>query len=128
MPAHQHAGMNLTAILRIHPWLAAAGMLAGLSVIVLNGFGLARPTPGSSSLMRWRDVSHDWLLVADDQANQLTIYDAADGRPLHRLGSTAVGDVATLTQRDGHLFVIDDDGTRSELKLPQLQRVASSNP
>ncbi|WP_460878640.1 hypothetical protein [Rhodanobacter koreensis] len=120
--------MNLATILRTHPWLAAAGMLAGLFVIVLNGFGLVRPLPGSGSLMRWHDASHDWLLVADDQANQLTVYDATDGRPLHRFGAGAVGDVATLAQRDGHLFIIDDDGARNELKLPQLQRVASSNP
>ena len=84
--------------------------------------------PGSGSLMHWQDASHDWLLVADDQANQLTVYDAADGRPLRRLGAGAVGDVATLARRDGRLFVVDDDGTRNELKLPQLQRVASSNP
>lgn len=128
MPHRHHVGMNhLATILRTHPWLAAAGMLVGLSVVVLNGFGLVRPEPGSGSLMRWHDASHDWLLVADDQANQLTVYDAIDGRPLRRLGAGTVGDVATLAQRDGHLFVIDDDGTRKELKLPQLQRVASSN-
>jgi hypothetical protein len=39
-----------------------------------------------------------------------------------------VGDVAALAQRDGRLFVIDDDGTRKELKLPQLQRVAANVP
>lgn len=128
MPSHHHAGMNLATILRTHPWLVAAGMLAGLLVIVLNGFGLVRPPPGSGSLMRWHDASHDWLLVADDQANQLTVYDATDGRPLRQLGAGAVGDVAMLVRRDGHLFVIDDDGTRNELKLPQLQRVASSRP
>ena len=120
--------MNLATILRTHPRLAASGMLAGLSVIVMNGFGLVRPPPGSGSLMHWQDASHDWLLVADDQANQLTVYDARDGQPLRRLGAGAVGDVATLARRDGQLFVIDDDGTRNELKLPQLQRVASSNP
>lgn len=120
--------MSLATIMRTHPWLAAGGMLAGLSVIVMNGFGLVRPMPGSGSLMRWHDTSHDWLLVADAQANQLTVYDAIDGRPLRRLGAGAVGDVATLAQRDGQLFVIDDDGTRNELKLPQLQRVASSSP
>ena len=120
--------MNLATILRIHPWLPAAGMLAGLLAIVLNGFGLVRPSAGSGSLMRWHDASHDWLLVADDQANQLTFYDATDGRPLQRLGPSAVGDVAVLVQRDGHLFVIDDDGTRNELKLPQLQTVAANVP
>ena len=120
--------MNLAPILRTHPWLPVAGMLAALLVIVLNGFGLVRPLPGSGTLMRWHDASHDWLLVADDEANQLTVYDATDGRPLQQFGPGAVGDVAALAQRDGHLFVIDDDGARNELKLPQLQRIASSNP
>ena len=120
--------MNLAMILRTHPWLAAAGMLAVLFVIVLNGFGLVRPPPGSGSLMHWHDASHDWLLVADDQANQLAVYDAIDGRPVRRLDAGSVGDVAMLAQRDGRLYVIDDDGTRKELELPQLQRVASSHP
>jgi hypothetical protein len=120
--------MNLATILRTHRWLPVAGMLAGLLAIVLNGFDLGHSLPGSGSLMRWQDASHDWLLVADDQANELTVYDATDGRPLQRLGPSAVGDVAVLAQRDGHLFVIDDDGTRNELKLPQLKTVASSAP
>lgn len=128
MPPRQHAGMNLAMILRTRPWLPVTGMLAALLAIVLNGFGLVRPPPGSASLMRWHDASHDWLLVADDAADQLTVYDATDGRPLQRLGPSAVGDVAVLAQRDGRLFVVDDNGTRNELKLPQLQTVAASAP
>jgi hypothetical protein len=128
MPLRQHAGMNLATILRTHPWLPVAGMLAGLLMIVLSGFGLVRPLPGSGTLVRWHDASHDWLLVADDQANQLTVYDATDGRPLQQLGPSAVGDVAALAQRDGRLFVIDDDGMRNELKLPQLKTVAANVP
>ena len=93
---------------------------AGLVAIVLGGFGLAHPPPGSGQLMRWHDAGHDWLLVADDGANQLTVYDATDGRPLRRLGPGAVGDVATLAQRDGRLYVVDDNGARNELRLPQL--------
>ena len=128
MPLSQHAGMNLATILRTHPWLFAVGMLAALLAIVLNGFGLVRPRPGSGALMHWHDASHDWLLVADDEANQLTVYDAADGRLLQRLGPGTVGNVAVLAQRDGRLFVVDDDGTRNELKVPQLKTVASSAP
>lgn len=128
MPSRQYPGMNLATILRTRPWLPVAVMLAGLLVIVLNGFGLVRPLPGSGTLMRWHDAGHDWLLVADDQANQLTVYDATDGRPLQQLGPSAVGDVAALAQRDGRMYVVDDDGTRNELKLPQLKTVASSTP
>jgi hypothetical protein len=120
--------VNTASILRTHPWLATAGMLAGLLVIVLSGFGLVGPQPVSGSLVRWHDTSHDWLLVADDQANHLTVYDAVDGRPVQRLDAKVVGDVAAMAQRDGRLFVIDDDGTRKELKLPQLQTVAANVP
>jgi len=120
--------MNLATILRAHPWLSVVGMLVALLAIVLNGFGLVRPMPGSGTLMRWHDAGRDWLLVADDDANQLTVYDATNGRPLQRLGPSVVGNVAALTQRDGHLFVVDDDGTRNELKLPQLKTIASSAP
>ena len=63
--------MNLATILRTHPWLPSVGMLAGLLAIVLNGFGMVRPLPGSGMLMRWHDAGRDWLLVADDEANQL---------------------------------------------------------
>lgn len=126
MPLGQHAGMSLATILRTHPWLSVVCMLAALLAIVLNGFGLVRPQPGSGTLMHWRDAGRDWLLVADDEGNQLAVYDAADGRLLQRLGPRAVGNVAALAQRDGRLFVVDDDGTRNELKLPQLKTVASS--
>jgi hypothetical protein len=126
MPLSQHARMKLAAILRTHPWLSAAGMLAALLTIVLNGFGLVRLLPRSGALMHWRDAGSDLLVVADDEANQLAVYDAADGRLLQRLGPSAVGNVAALAQRDGRLFVVDDDGTRNELKLPQLKTVASS--
>ncbi|HWX66967.1 MAG TPA: hypothetical protein VNZ27_11145 [Rhodanobacter sp.] len=83
-------------------------------------------TVSASSLVHWKDAKHDWLLVVDDQANQLVVYDAVDGRPVQRLNAKVVGNVATLAQRDGRLFVIDVDGTRKELQLPQLQRVAAN--
>jgi hypothetical protein len=118
--------MNLTTILRAHPWLCSVGMLVALLATVLNGFGLVRPLPRSGTLMHWRNAGSDLLVVADDDANQLAVYDAADGRLLQRLGPSAVGNVAALAQRDGRLFVVDDDGTRNELKLPQLKTVASS--
>jgi hypothetical protein len=126
MPLSQHARMNLGTILRTHPWLCVAGMLSVLLAIVLNGFGLVRPLPRSGTLMHWRGAGSDLLVVADDEANQLAVYDAIDGRLLQRLGPSAVGNVAALAQRDGRLFVVDDDGTRNELKLPQLKTVASS--
>lgn len=120
--------MSHVTPLRIPSWLAAAGMLAVLLAIVLNGFGVARLSPGSGSLMRWHDASHDWLLVVDDAGNQLVVYDADNGRLLRRLDAASVGDVAALARRDGRLYVIDDNGTRRELALPQLPRLVSGTP
>lgn len=70
--------------------------------------------------MRWQDAGHDWLLVAEAESGQLVVYDAVDGRPLRRLGPGAVGDIAALARHDGRLYVVADDGARSELRLPQL--------
>ena len=80
-----------------------------------------------STLLHWHDASHDWLLVADGRADQLTVYSAIDGRPLRRLKAAhGVNDAAAFTQRDGRLFVLDDAGRLDELKLPQGQLAASA--
>ena len=104
----------------LRSWWPALGLWAGLLAIVLGGFGLAHPPAGSEQLMRWHDAGHDWLLAADDEADQLSVYDAADGRLLRRLDARTVGDIAALARRDGRLYVVGDDGARSELRLPQL--------
>ncbi len=109
-------------------------MLAALVLLVCNGFGTSRPNsvtshplPMFNTLVHWKDSSHDWLLVADDSADQLSVYDANDGRLLHRLGKrNGLGEVSALAQRDGQLFVVDDDGRLGQLQLPQLQLVASN--
>ena len=115
--------MNLATILRTRPWLAASGMLAGLSVIVMNGFGLVRPPPGSGSLMHWQDASHDWLLVADTESDEVVVYDATSGRPLRRLGSRdGLADVDGLVQQGAWLFVMGREQPNVQvLSLPQLQ-------
>lgn len=107
------------------PWLAALLLWAALVAIVSGGFGLAHPPPGSGQLMRWQDAGHDWLLVADADTDQLTVYDAADGRPLQRLGPDAAGGIAAMARRDGHVYLVDDHGTRRELRLPELGMAAS---
>lgn len=118
-------GASMTGMPAVLPsslrcWWPALALWAGLLAIVLGGFGLAHQPPGSGQLMRWHDAGHDWLLAADDEADQLNVYDAADGRLLHRLDARTVGDIAALARRDGRLYVVDDDGRRSELGLPQL--------
>jgi hypothetical protein len=136
MPRRQHVGMNPVASIRKSPWPFAVGMLAGLVVLVLSSVDLSRSQqlstsgqPAFDTLVRWHDVSHDWLLVADGHADQLSVYSAVDGRPLGRLHiEHGLRDIDALAQRDGRLFVVDDDGRLSELKLPQLQLVAASVP
>ncbi|WP_158886135.1 hypothetical protein [Rhodanobacter sp. L36] len=127
--------MNTPSIQRKLRPLAAAGMLVALAIVVANGFGLSRARAVTSrsestfnTLVRWKDASHDWLLVADDKANQLTVYDANDGRLLHTLDrTTGFGEVAALAQRDGQLFVVEDSGRLDPIQLPQLQLIASSD-
>jgi hypothetical protein len=135
MAWRQHGGMNLASIHRMFRPLAAIGMLAVLAVVVSNGFGLSRPRAVTSrsestfnTLVRWKDASHDWLLIADDKANQLHVYDANDGRLLHTLDrTTGFGDIAAMAQRDGQLFVVEDSGRLDPIRLPQLQLIASSD-
>jgi hypothetical protein len=136
MPRRQHVGMNPVASIRKSPWPFAVGMLAGLLVLVLGSVGLTRSQqlltsgqPAFDTLVHWHDVSHDWLLVADGHADQLIVYSAVDGRPLGRLHiQRGLRDIDAMARRDGRLFVIDDDGRQSELKLPQLQLAAASIP
>jgi hypothetical protein len=127
--------MNNPSIQRKVRPLAAAGMLVALAIVVANGFGLSHPRAVTSrsesmfnTLVRWKDASHDWLLVTDDKANQLSVYDARDGRLLHTLDrTTGFGEVAALAQRDGQLFVVEDSGRLDPIRLPQLQLIASSD-
>lgn len=128
--------MNLRTRLLTSPWLPLSGTFAALIVLVMGGVGMIRsprlasvPSPGSNTLVHWQDGSHDWLLVGDGQGDQLMVYSAADGRLLKRIRvKRGLNDANTLAQRDGHLFVVGDDGKFGELVLPQLTMVASSGP
>lgn len=97
-----------------HPrWLVAA-MLAAMVVVVLNGFGAARLQRGSGMPLYGSAAGRDWLLVVDDQADRLTVYDAGDGRPLQQLDAGTASAAAVLDRYAGRVFVIAADGVRSE--------------
>jgi hypothetical protein len=120
MPEREHVRMPAIAPSSLRSWWPALGLWAGLLAIVLGGVGLAHPPSRPEQLVRWHDAGHDWLLAVDDDADQLSVYDATDGRLLRRLDAGTVGDIAALARRDGRLYVVGDDDARSELSLPQL--------
>lgn len=136
MPRHHHAQMDPASRAQTLPWLPLSGTFALLILLVFGGVGFTRSagpvsasSPGSRMLVHWRDASHDWLLIGDGQSDQLTVYGALDGRLLRRIPfHRGLSDANALAQRDGHLFVVGDDGELGELALPQLTLVASSGP
>ena len=124
-------GMECATIPPVRAWLPAAALVA----LVLAGFGLPRSprirmgdAPVPNALAHWRQAGRDWLVVADGKADEVAIYDAANGRLLQRLRiSRGVKDAGGLVQRDGELYVADDDGTLEKLKpSPQLIAAAGS--
>ena len=129
----QHKSMHTDTRWRMSTCLPTVAMLAALVAIVMGGFGLDRAAPLASAasstsnmLVHWRDASHDWLLVGDGQSDQLSIYNAVDGSLVRRVAVRhGLNDVNALAQRDGHLFVVGDDGSLGELKLLQ---VAANTP
>lgn len=131
MRRFQHAGMKIATIVLRHGWLP----LLALAIIILcqpgpdgssrAGTGMA---PAFNALAHWREDGHDWLVVADGKADEVVVYDAADGRPLQRLRvKGGLQDRDALVQRDDHLFLVGQNGTLEELRLPQLEIAAADS-
>ena len=126
--------MNSAAPTRLPPWLPAAGLLLALVAVVWVSLAVIRAPrltasmqPAFNPLVRWREAGRDWLLVADGEADQLTVYSAADGRRVRRVKVVhGLRDSAPLTQRDGHLFVVDDAGELDEVRLSSRPQVAAN--
>ncbi len=126
--------MHSAAPTRLPPWLPAAGLLLALVAVVwlsLAAIHAPRLTatmqPAFNPLVHWREAGRDWLLVADGEADQLTVYSAADGRRVRRVQvEHGLRDSAPLTRRDGHLFVVGDDGQLGEVRLASRPQVAAN--
>ena len=126
--------MNSAAPTRLPPWLPAAALLLALVAVVWVSLAAIRAPrltasmqPAFNPLVRWREAGRDWLLVADGEADQLTVYSAADGRRVRRVKVVhGLRDSAPLTQRDGHLFVVDDAGELDEVRLSSRPQVAAN--
>jgi hypothetical protein len=106
--------------------------LIGMLLLLALGLSLA-PTPVSKPtnapvqpLVRFQDASHNWLMVVDPATHELVVYDANNGRPLHRLGADdGLAEVTAISRKDSLLYVTGNpDEAMQVLRLPQLQTVA----
>lgn len=126
--------MSQSSAVRLPRELPTVGLLLALLALVLVGVASLRAPriaaevpPGFDALLPWQAGAQRWLLVADGRADQLIVYDAVSGRRLRRVEvKRGLRDVDSLGQRDGHLFVVDEQGRLDELALPSLQQVATS--
>jgi hypothetical protein len=92
-------------------WVHAAGVLvalAGIGIVVSMGQGGASGDAASAEnpLIHWRDAGHDWLVVLERDAGEVAVYDAADGRPLRRLGAAQGVAGAERMVREGPWLVL----------------------
>ena len=109
---------------------------AGIVVLALLGSSL-RFSPATDHsdaiaevqpLVHFQDASHDWLIVVDQATHELVVYDANDGRPLHRLGvDNGLSTVRSISRQGSSLFVTSDrHAPVLVLKLPESRPIALS--
>jgi hypothetical protein len=75
------------------------------------------------SLVHWKDAGHDWLLIVDQATHELVVYDANDGRPLHRVGAASgAGAIDSIVGEGNWLIAMSQQHPRLQvLSLPGLQ-------
>jgi hypothetical protein len=118
---------------RFLPWLALAA-LAGWVVHLHRPDAIASDTvdPAAtlsvSSVVHWKEAEHDWLLVVDPSSRELVVYDANDGRPLHRLGAAHGAKAIDAIVGEGNLLIATGrrDPRPRIFRLPDLQPALAS--
>lgn len=77
-----------------------------------------------NTLIHWRDVDRDWLVVLERERGEVAIYDAVDGRPLHRLDAAhGIGGVRQIV-REGPWLVMRGGGDTRWINLTRLPNEA----
>ncbi|WP_053096283.1 hypothetical protein [Frateuria defendens] len=110
------------------PWRWGSALALAFELAAGAGTTLAWASAGGQDeavsfrpVVHWRDAGYDWLLVAAADTDEVVVYDAADGRPLRRLGREAgLADVERVVLRDRGLLVLGRDRPRV-VRLPQLE-------
>lgn len=115
---------------RLLPWLALAALIAWAAHLywphAATGDDTADTAATVSPLVHWKDAGHDWLLVVDPATHELVVYDANDGRPLHRLGvANGAGAIDSIVGEGNWLIATSRHDPRPQiLSLPDLRPVA----
>lgn len=81
-----------------------------------------------AAVAHWKDAGHDWLLSVDAMADELVVYDAADGRPLRRLGAAdGLAGIEAMTPQGARLLIFSRRYPQGRwLQLPQLRWVSDA--
>jgi hypothetical protein len=116
-----------------HPGLRWLGMLVLLLLASSVVFPPATDRPASAveiqPLVRFRDASHDWLLVVDPATREVVVYDTDSGRPVQRLGTNrGLSGVTSIARQGSRLLVTSgQQPVVRVLNLPEFQPVALSD-
>jgi hypothetical protein len=121
--AHPHTWVRRSW--RLVQWLALAVLAAWMLHLYWpsTATGDEATTASAASLVHWKDADHDWLLVVDQATHELVVYDANDGRPLHRVGTASgAGPIDSIIGEGNWLIATSQQHPLVQvLSLPGLQ-------
>lgn len=111
---------------RFLPWLTVAVLAAWVVHLAWPSAAIDDDTSTATFAappVHCEGAGHDWLLVVDPATHELVVYDANDGRPLHRLRDAGgTGSVDSIVGEGNWLIVAGDQHPGLQvLSLPDLQ-------